>query len=417
MSRRSLAGLIVWLLLAVACGSEDPGPAPTVTTAPPGTTSTVAGTEPIPEGDAVDTTGPTPTQPAEESPADQASDETGTTAAAEPATSDVSSTETTDAPATSEDLTTETTAGPTTTAYSGPVSPVTGLPVEDVNLLDRKLVAVKMDNHWKAQPQSGIENADAVYELVVEGGLTRFIALFHHSDSEWVGPMRSARPSDWTLVKPLEGVLLISGGQPWITRKITGNGVPLIGDLGPPLTARWSERRAPHNLYVDTHEARRVVADRDYGRRAPPSLFNRGPLSGAEGATASYVFLDWSDEVDIVWRWDGTQYVRSSEGEPQLWRSRDGARTGQISADVLIVLMAKRYTDCPTGEGSCVPAWDTVGENRAIVFGQGRYVEGRWNRDSADDWFRITDPAGDPITVPPGRLWIMIYPETSNLVW
>ena len=251
----------------------------------------------------------------------------------------------------------------------------------------------------------------------MEGGFTRFIALYHHSDSEWVGPMRSARPTDWTLVRPLEGVLLISGGQPWITRKITGNGVPLIGDYGPPLTARWNERRAPHNLYVNTYEARRVAADRGLGRRAPPTLFNRGPLSGPEDATAGYIFFDWSDEVDIVWRWDGTRYLRSADGEPQLWRSRDGAETGQISADVLVVLVARRYTDCPTGEGSCVPAWDTVGENRAVVFGQGRYVEGRWRRGSAGDWFRITDARGNPVTVPPGRLWIMIYPETSDLVW
>lgn len=420
MSRKSLVCLIAWLLLAVACGSDEPDPAPAVTTAPPGTAAGTAAAETTPEGDTVAASAGTPDQPAEQSPV-AAPDTTGPTTA-EPTTSGDSTTETTAGPTGTEELTTEeapteTTAGPTTTAYSGPVSPVTGLPVQDVNLLDRKLVAVKMDNHWNAQPQSGVEDADAVYEIVVEGGLTRFIALYHHSDSEWVGPMRSARPTDWTLVRPLEGVLLISGGQPWITGKITRNGVPLIGDLGPPLTARWNERRAPHNLYVDTYEARLVVDDRGYGRRAPPSLFNRGPISGPEGAIAGNVFLDWSDEIDVVWRWDGTRYLRSSGGEPDLWRSRDGNETGQISADVLIVLMAERYTDCPSGEGSCVPAWTTVGENRAIVFGQGRYVEGRWSRESAGDWFRITDSDHNPITVPPGRLWIMIYPETAHLVW
>ena len=58
-----------------------------------------------------------------------------------------------------------------------------------------------------------------------------------------------------------------------------------------------------------------------------------------------------------------------------------------------------------------------MGENRAIVFAEGRYIEGRWRRDDAGDWFTITDPVGDEITVPPGRLWIMIYPETADLVW
>ena len=415
MSRKTLVGLIVWLLLAVACGSDDPAPAPTVTSVPAGTAGTTAGAETTGETDAVDPTGRTPTGQ-EASSTDSSPAATGTTEDG-PATTEASTTGTGGEPTTTEESTTATGETPSTTAYSGPVSPVTGLPVEDVELLDRRLVAVKMDNHWNAQPQSGIEDADAMYELVVEGGLTRFIALYHHSDSEWVGPVRSARPTDWTLVRPLNGVLMISGGQPWITREITGNDVPLIGDIGPPLTARWNERKAPHNLYVDTYEARRVAADRGYGRRAPPSLFNRGPLSGPEGATADYVFFDWTNEIDIVWRWDGTRYLRSTDGEPQLWRSRDGDETGQISADVLVVLMAERYTKCQPGEGSCVPAWNTVGGNRAIVFGEGRYVEGKWNRESASDWFRITDPGGGPITVPPGRLWIMIYPETSDLIW
>ena len=297
------------------------------------------------------------------------------------------------------------------------MSPITGLPVDDPSLIDRKVVAVKIDNHRNSRPQSGIERADAIFEVVVEGGFTRFIALFHQSDSDWVGPMRSARPTDWTLVRPLDGVLLISGGQPWITRKITGNGVPLIGDYGPPLTARWRERVAPHNLYVDTYEARRVVADRGLSQEPPTPLAKRGSLSGPEEAMATSMFFYWSETVDVVWRWDGAQYLRSMGGEPHRWRTREGDQTGQISADVLVVLMSERYSACPQGEGSCVPAWDTVGENRAIVFGEGRYVEGRWRRDRASDWFSLTDAVGNEITVPPGRMWIMIYPETAGLVW
>ena len=395
MLRKLSVGLIVWLLLVVACGGDDPAPTRTVTSADAETAATTAGAE------TADPTDPTASPGT-----------TGATAVqsqAEP---------TGDSPsATGESTTTGAAEGPTTTVYSGPVSPVTGLPVEDVALLDRKLVAVKMDNHWNARPQSGIEQADAVFEVVVESGITRFIALFHHSDSDWVGPMRSARPTDWTLIKPLNGVLAISGGQPWITRRITGNGVPLIGDYGPPLTARWREREAPHNLYVDTYEVRRVAAERGLSQEPPAPLFNRGPLSGPAEAVATYVFFDWSETVDAVWRWDGDQYLRSVDGEPHRWRTREGGETGQISAEVLIVLMVEGYRACPQGEGSCVPAWDTVGENRAIVFAEGRYVEGRWRRDDAGDWFTITDPGGDEITVPPGRMWMMIYPETADLVW
>ena len=403
MSRKSSVALVIWMMLAVACGGDDPAPTPTVTSGRTEVTETSTGADPT--GTSVTT---------EEATEATVADALATTVGDTTATGDT--TETSGETVAGTASTTETSADPTTTAYSGPVSPVTGLPVDDPALVNRKLVAVKIDNHWNARPQSGLEHAEAVYEVVVESGILRFIGLFHHSDSDWVGPMRSLRPTDWTLVKPLNGVLAISGGQPWITRLVTRNDVPLIGDYGPPLTARWRERDAPHNLYVNTYEVRRIAAERGLSQEPPAPLFRRGPLSGPAEATATYIFFEWSDTSDVVWRWDGSRYLRSVDGESQLWRTRAG-ETGQISADVLVVLMAEGYRACPQGEGSCVPAWNTVGENRAIVFGEGRYTEGRWHRASADEWFTITDAGGAEITVPPGRMWIMIYPETSDLVW
>ena len=79
--------------------------------------------------------------------------------------------------------------------------------------------------------------------------------------------------------------------------------------------------------------------------------------------------------------------------------------------------MAERYTACPSGEGSCVPAWHTVGENRAVVFAEGLAQEGRWSRADIGDWFTLTGTGGEPVTLPAGRTWIMIYPETAEVVW
>ena len=432
MSRKALAALFVWTLLAAACGSGGGGaPAPTETVRPsaPAPTAAVGGNEPVPSDAAAipTTTGPDPasetgggqTEAVPEQPADQGtgtdgaeapSEETPPTAAQEIETPG-------DSEAPSEGGSANPVSASPGAAYTGPVSPVNGFPVDSQELIDRKLVAVKIDNHWNSRPQSGLEKADAVFEMVVESGITRFIALFHHSDSDWTGPMRSARPTDWTLVKPLNGVLLVSGGQPWITRQFPNNGVALIGDLGPPVTSRWRQRKAPHNLYVNTYEARRVSEERRHDPEPPPQLFPRGPFNGPEWAAAASIFFDWSDTMDAAWSWDGARYVRTVEGQPHRWQNRDGTVIGQITADVLVVLMAERYRACPSGSGSCVPAWRTVGENRAMVFAEGRYAEGRWHRSDAGDWFTVTNPAGNPIVVPPGRMWIMIYPENSEVIW
>ena len=424
MPRKNLLVVAAWLVLSVACGGSDDA---VPTTVPSDTSTQVSGdtgtstsdpdsgSEPAGEagtgtaaGTATTTTGGDGQDAGTTTGATTAA---GTGGAAEPdgtsATTSTGTPEPTDTPGTED-------TSPSTTVYSGPVSPVSGLPVASSSLVDRKLIAVKVDNHWNSRPQSGLEHADAVFELVVEAGITRFIALFHHSDSPWVGPVRSLRPTDSTLIKPLNGALTISGGQSWIVGKSL---VPLIGDMGPPVTDRWNERKAPHNLYADTAEARRIAADRGLDQSPPPTLFNRGPSTASPMDVATYISLDWTDTTDVAWHWDGSQYLRSEPvGVSHQWIAQDGT-TGQIAADVLVVLMAERYTACPSGDGSCVPAWRTTGENRAVVFAEGLAQEGRWRRGDVGDWFTLTGTGGEPVTMPAGRTWIMIYPETAELFW
>ena len=419
MPRKNLLVVAVWLVLSVACGGgEDavPSTAPSDTSTQvrgdTGTSTSVPGSGSEPTAEAPAGTATT----AEGSP-DAGGTTGGTTAATtgggtEPeGTGTATTTETSEPNGTAEPGDTS----PATTAYTGPVSPVSGLPVSSSSLLDRKLIAVKVDNHWNSRPQSGLEHADAVFELVVEAGITRFIALFHHSDSPWVGPVRSLRPTDWTLVKPLNGALTISGGQPWIVDGAVSNSVRLIGDMGPPLTARWTDRSAPHNLYANTAEARRIAQDRGLDQSPPPTLFDRGPSTASPMDEATFIFLDWTDTTDVVWHWADGQYLRSDGADvSHQWIAQDGA-TGQIAADVLVVLMAERYTACPSGDGSCVPAWRTTGENRAVVFAEGLAQEGRWRRAGVGDWFTLTGTGGEAMTMPAGRTWIMIYPETAEL--
>ena len=335
----------------------------------------------------------------------------------------VASSTTTNAPTTTtEPPSTTTTAAPTTTTEpepAGPTSPLNGLIIEDETRaanLDRRVVAVKIDNHWNARPQSGVEQADLVFELLVEAGLTRFIAVFHHSDAEFLGPMRSGRPTDPTLIRPLNGVLTISGAQPWVQSRIVGAGVPLIGDLGSPITFRRGFRRAPHNLYTNTLELRSVMDRREMEVTPPPEMWTFGDFEAPGVATAEEIFFNWSDTMRVTWTWDGEHYLRFAGSEPHNWRTEDGETLDQISADVLIVLFADRYT-ASGSSGSAVPAFDTVGSGRAIVFAEGRFIEGRWDREEITDLFNLTDESGDTIVVPPGRPWVSVFPSSRSVSW
>lgn len=326
-------------------------------------------------------------------------------------------TTTTAPPSTTVATTTTTTASTTTTttAPSVPVSPLNGLPAEDPELLERGVLAVKIDNHWNARPQSGIQEADAVYELLVEAGLTRFIALFHDNDSAYLGPMRSGRPTDPTLLLPLHATFAISGAQGWVIAQIVGAGVPIVGEVRP-ATFRIPTRSAPHDLYVDTSLLRAYADEHGYPGEPPPDLLTWGTFTPDEEAEA--VEIHFSTETSAGWQWDGERYLRSTNGKIHSWVD-EAAETGRIAADTLVVLFAPFYTARPpaNANGSPVPATQTVGSGRALVFARGQVAEGTWLRDATDQMIRLLRPDGRPLQVPPGVPWISLVPDGRSVVW
>ncbi len=296
---------------------------------------------------------------------------------------------------------------PTPEGVPGPLNGI----LHDAEDLEQRVIAVKIDNHARARPQSGVEQADAVYETLVEAGLTRFIALFHTSSPTYVGPNRSGRPTDGGLVRPLGATFVISGAQDWVMAGLNRAGAHLIVDPRGGVTYRIGSRSAPHNLYVDV-EASRAEADRRGYPDDPPlqPMFTFEDWGDAVGLPASALILDWSRTTDVRWEWDGAMWRRLHDGQQAATVTGDGDAS-QIGADVLVVLEAPTYTaSSGSGSGTPVPALDTVGSGRALVLGPGRIVEGEWRRDNLAEPFTLTDGDGDVITVPPGRSWISVFP-------
>jgi hypothetical protein len=327
------------------------------------------------------------------------------------------STSTTLATTTTTEATTTTTRPTTTTVDDRPRSPINGLPIDDAEALERRVLAIKIDNHWNARPQSGILEADAVFEIRVEGGLTRFMTVFHSSDSEYLGPIRSGRPSDAALVRPYEAVLVISGGQPWIRAGISGLGVNYIGDVRPGMF-RVSERFAPHNLYGNTVELRGVADDRGLADEPPPvPLWEFGEVT-EDGEDAAAIRFTFSDTTTTEWVWDGTEYLRHNGGEQSNWVTPEG-ETEQITSELLIAIVGDQYVASPPSgsSGSSVPATSTIGEGPFFIFTEGRVIEGTWARDDASEPFRLADAEGEELVVPAGKPWISVVPDNGNIEW
>lgn len=301
----------------------------------------------------------------------------------------------------------------TTTTDPLPTSPINGLPVEEAALLERRVIAVKIDNHANARPQSGIDQANAVIEIPVEG-ITRFIALFHDRDSEYLGPVRSARPTDGKVLRPLGATFAISGGQNWIVSSIRNEDVNLIGENRPEMF-RINERHAPHDLYTNTNLLREVADEREYPDDPPPKLFEFGPLP-AGSVRATEIVMDFGNAFVVTWNYDvaSRQYLREFGGTPATVVSEEGEES-PLAADTIVVLLARRYIEQAPAGGTSVPAIDTIGSGEAFVFAGGRMLAGTWSRETSADLIELADEEGNPIPVPAGFLWIAFVPEQNGI--
>ena len=294
-------------------------------------------------------------------------------------------------------------------------SPVNGL-VMPSGANNKIVIGIKNDNNVRARPQSGPQNADAVFEVLVEGGMTRLINIFYESDTSYHGPIRSARPTDPTVLRPLDGVLVASGATGGLIPEIIDIGVPVITDTRPEFF-RISSRNAPHNLYADTYKLKSLAISKGYKKtNNPQPLFPWGNPNINSWANGKSIKLKFSSATTTTWTWNGSNYVRtyydsykgSSSGNPHNWIDQNGS-TGQIAVPTVIALMCEPYM-----HPLQLPSVKTVGEGRAIIMHGGKMLDAKWKRGSNLDPFHIVDSNGNTLFIPSGKPWISLVPNTFS---
>jgi hypothetical protein len=319
----------------------------------------------------------------------------------------------------SEESTTATTLATTTTAPPV-VAPLTGLPFAgDPAFLGRPALIVKVDNADNgsntARPQAGLNAADVVIEELVEGGVTRFAAVFHSADADTVGPIRSGRLTDLEYValfgQPLFGW---SGGNDEVNGAIGGSSA--LHDVGYNVASgayyRAGGRTAPHNLMSSTPAL--YEAGAGFGV-APTGLL---PFSGAAALTAP----NWrpTTGVDIAFAgsvaaspssfdWDPARgFARSQEGTPHV----DEAGV-QVVVTTVVVLFVDYTFGGNDSSGTAVPQGDLVGSGAGLVLAGGMLADVTWTHPDVSAPMSFTLADGSPLSVPPGRSWWSLPPPGS----
>ncbi len=265
-------------------------------------------------------------------------------------------------------------------------------------------LAVKLDNVAAGRPQYGLNQTDIVYEVKVEGDLTRLIGVFHSQQPQTVGPVRSVRTSDFDVLEPFGRPLLAaSGANAAVLRQLADVDVVNVNALRA-ADAYWrlSSRSAPNNLMATTD---RLWARSPAGVGAPPTMLQTG-LPATSGKATGGVDIEFG-RASISWTWNNAQqqWRRVQNGKKHV--DHNGLPVGAEN----VIVMATKYTQSTADLAS--PHAKTVGTGRALIFTNGTVIDGKWSRTSADQPIKYVDGNGSPVTLRPGQTWIELAPIGS----
>jgi hypothetical protein len=282
---------------------------------------------------------------------------------------------------------------------------------------ERAALGVKIENTAGGRPQSGLAEADVVFEEMVEGGLTRLLAVYHSQDAATVGPVRSARSTDLSILPELGRPLFAwSGANPTFAAAVEAADLIDVGLAAAPDAYRRAEdRSAPYDLYASPGALR--AAGGEPGVPPEPLFSYRAtddPLTGpgAEPVAAFETAGDGGLATDIRWEWDGDSgtWQRWQDGTEHV--DADGAQVAV--PNVVLRLTPYRDTGIRDSVGAVVPEADMVGEGDAWLLSDGQALPGRWQKASEDATTTFTDRDGQPFLLAPGRTWVEVLPPGAG---
>lgn len=269
-------------------------------------------------------------------------------------------------------------------------------------------LAVMVDNHPDARPQSGVAAADVVWEVPVEGGLTRNMLVFRSAEAEEVGPVRSARPYFLRWAREFDAVYAHVGGSEEALRELAADALGLDDAnefrYGPSFR-RDGRRSAPHNTYTST-EALRALAEKNGWATSTDAIdaTARGPYSGvgSPAAKATVTYVRNGEEAEF--RWD------ASASAWTLWRDGRQAfdRDGTAVMPKTVVILETDIVPIADPRGLGLIGLTTIGTGQAIVLRDGAAIPGTWKKTSAADPTRVTGEDGEPIPFAEGQVWYAV---------
>jgi hypothetical protein len=278
--------------------------------------------------------------------------------------------------------------------------PLTGMGTNEA--VQERVVGVMVNNAPKARPQSGLHKADLVYEVLAEGRITRFLALFQSEKPEVIGPVRSARPYYIRLSNAFDAIYIHHGWSPDAKYMLVNGNIDSLNGLyyDGTLFKRASFREAPHNSYITYDNIMKGSKEHNYElEQEIPSLpfLTEEEVKTIEGDPAGTITITYGKYYEVQYEYQpekGT-YIRYSDGIQTVDRETE---TPIEMANLFVVAMDHQVVDS-AGRRQI----NTESGGKALLFQKGKVKHVNWVNENG----RII-PEAEPFV--PGKTWINVVP-------
>lgn len=299
-------------------------------------------------------------------------------------------------------------------------NPLTGELVEEPENLQRRPIAFKISNSPAefVRPQSGLSQADIVFEHATEGPITRFTGLIYGQTPPDLGPIRSGRLIDVEIPQMYDAAFAYSGASAGVNFELFNSNFAnrILRADAPGFYRTGEDKPFEHTLYADPEAWWQELEDRELNR--PPQFatqmaFSEEPPEGGE--PAGHININYQDRMIVDWEYDeeSGRYLRWADGEEHTDRN-----TGeQLSASNVVVVFAIHQVDfgiceyIPIGGTECqafsteIQVW---GSGSALIFRDGQMYEATWRREQPDHMLTFYDADDNPIPLQIGNTFMQV---------
>jgi len=292
---------------------------------------------------------------------------------------------------------------------------------------DQRPFGVMVNNHIDARPQSGLIYADLVYEIVAEGGITRYLAFFLSNTPEKIGPVRSTREYYLVLVKELSDAMIMHIGyspqaliaiDTWPVRSLFRGGCESM----PGCEWRDNPRNVAyeHTAYVNGTKLRELGASLGWEGKGDIRVYKFKDTANkyAQKPSASNkISIDFWTKGDyssiFTYNSQNNTYLKHTgyDASDQPIAVKDQETGAQVEVKNLIVQFVTE--DSVAGDDKGRLDYQLVGSGRALVFIDGKVIDSTWSKESRDERTIFYDTDGNEVEFNRGKFWIAIVPDRN----